>query len=904
MLVKKRDKTLSEFNSIRILDAITGAMNDTIGGIDIDVAHRVTDEIVKDIKESDENEIDVEKIQDIVENKLMDFGEHETAKAYILYRDRRSRERKDEKYGLLSKKFLKQYKNKKSPFTELGEFVYYRTYSRWLPEKHRREEWWETVRRAVEYNCSLLPTTKEEAEKLFDDIFNLRQFPAGRVLWVGGTKITEKNNLSTMNCSGMVIDSFDKFSEMFYLLLVGSGVGFRALKEDVEKLPKIRTDVDVIHKAYFAQHPKIRKENTSVIFDDDNASVVLEIGDSKEGWKNSLYWYFKILYSHEYKHIKKIILNYDNIRIKGEPLKTFGGFSSGYESLQTMFQKIHKIIRKNIDESQKLRPINVMDISNIIAENVVVGGVRRSAELSLIDYDDSECISAKSMLYKQENGKWVQNKEIAHRQMSNNTILYRKKPTYEEWGKHFEQIINSGEPGFFNEVAAKKRNPDFMVTNPCLAYDSEILTKDGYKKIGDLVGQSVEFINKNGEISKGRAWYTGEKETYEVKLGKDKSIICTGDHKFMLIDGTACEAKDLQGKKLMAFKGFEYEVTSVKPTGKIEKVYDFSEPITHWGVVENCITHNCGEVLLGDRQNCNLTTVNVMGFVEDGVLNKQRLMQSMRLNARMGYRMTAIDLELPKWDNNLKRDRLCGVSHTGWMDMINATNMDKETEEWLLTEMKAAVLGEITMIAYENGLNKSLLATSLKPSGTLSLLPGVSAGLNYSFSKYYIRRVRVSRNDPLAQVAIDLEWEVKPADDKSLDDCEMVAIEFPMQAPEGNTIQDVSAIEQLENYKRQMDYFVEHNVSATIMVRPNEWEETKKWVYDNWDECVALTFMPLDDHFYPLAPYERITQEEYEEREKNMKSFVPSLINKYEREKYDHDVEEDASCTTGACPVR
>jgi len=332
-----------------------------------------------------------------------------------------------------------------------------------------------------------------------------------------------------------------------------------------------------------------------------------------------------------------------------------------------------------------------------------------------------------------------------------------------------------------------------------------------------------------------------------------------------------------------------------------------------------------------------------MGFVKEGRLNKEELIESLKLNSRMGYRMTAIDLELPEWNRMLHRDRLCGVSHTGWMDMVNATNMSKEEEIELLKLMKNVVKKSIKDIAVENNLNESLLSTALKPSGTLSLLPVVSPGLHYSYSDYYIRRVRVSKDDPLTQVAIDLEWEVQPVDvdrskynmlkarkenylkqdeEKSVDfltdiddkikqefgllleNCNMVAIEFPVKAPEGKTVRDVSAIEQLENYKRQMDYYVEHNVSATIMVRPNEWEDTKKWVYDHWDDCVALTFMPLDDHFYPLAPYEEIDKKEYEKRLNKMKKFTPSLVNKYEVEKYDHDIGEDESCSTGACGVR
>ena len=173
------------------------------------------------------------------------------ARAYIIYRSKRHKTRalRESSESLLTNEFLSKYKHKPNPFpTELGEFVYYRTYSRWLPEEQRREYWWETVKRAVEYNCSLAPTTREEAEKLYDNVYNLRNFLAGRTLWTASTESSRKYGMSNYNCSFIVIDSFRAYMDIFYLLMVGSGVGFRVLPEDVEKLPKIRTDVEIIHK--------------------------------------------------------------------------------------------------------------------------------------------------------------------------------------------------------------------------------------------------------------------------------------------------------------------------------------------------------------------------------------------------------------------------------------------------------------------------------------------------------------------------------------------------------------------------------------------------------------------------------------------------------------------------------
>ena len=199
----------------------------------------------------------------------------------------------------------------------LGEFVYYRTYSRWLPEEKRREYWWETAARAVDYNCSLADgTSREEAEKLYRNVFALKQFLSGRTLWLGGTSISAAYGTGNYNCAFCVMDDFNKFNELFYLLMIGTGVGFRVLKSDVEKLPAVRTDIQVIHEYYRPLPANQRQDNTALSFDGDIARIT--VGDSKEGWTQALDFFFRMLYSHSYVKITKIVFNYDHVRPKGE----------------------------------------------------------------------------------------------------------------------------------------------------------------------------------------------------------------------------------------------------------------------------------------------------------------------------------------------------------------------------------------------------------------------------------------------------------------------------------------------------------------------------------------------------------------------------------------------------------
>jgi ribonucleoside-diphosphate reductase alpha chain/ribonucleoside-triphosphate reductase len=199
--------------------------------------------------------------------------------------------------------------------------------------------------------------------------------------------------------------------------------------------------------------------------------------------------------------------------------------------------------------------------------------------------------------------------------------------------------------------------------------------------------------------------------------------------------------------------------------------------------------------------------------------------------------------------------------------------------------------------------NSPLLVTTIKPEGTLSQLPTVSSGVHYSHSPYYIRRIRVNSDDPVVKVCEELGYPIKPEVGQDIETCKTKVVEFPVKAPEGITKYDVSAITQLENYKMFMEHYVDHNCSITVHVRSHEWELVEQWVWDNWDNIVAVSFLSLDDSFYDLLPYEDITQEEYELRKSKMPPFLPRLISKYELG-LELEVADDPSCASGACPIR
>ncbi len=692
--------------------------------------------------------------------------------------------------GILSDNFLEKYKNSQSPLSPMGEFVYLRTYSSYLIDKKRRESWYETVLRTTEYNISLgikykekmgLPIKKEEeikeAEKLFDNLYNLRSFTSGRTLYMGGREIVDEYPLSNYNCAYTNIEKLGDLIDVFYLLMIGSGVGVGIRKEYMDKFPKLRkVDLDSLYDGEVGRNtPKEEKENSSYKFDPDKFSVTILVGDSKEGWCQALEMYFDFISLDKYSEIKKIIIDYSYVRPEGERLKRFGGRASGHGSLKRMFGKINKVVSRL--ENGRLRTIDLLDFATIISENVVSGGVRRSAMMVICDEDDEEVINAKRNIYKVVDGKWIEDSDISHRMMSNNSVLYTERPSLERIKEIVNNIKINGEPGFINGGEALRRKGTFQGTNPC------------------------------------------------------------------------------------------------------------------------------GEILLQSKQCCNLTTNNLMAFVNGNELDQERLEEVLRLSARVAIRMTLVDLELAEWNKVMKEDRIVGISLTGIMDMVNKTGMSFEDLAVLLRRLRQVVHQEGDRYCKELGINKPSLMTTIKPEGTLSTLPGVSSGIHFAHSNYYVRRIRISATDPLYKmIEAQGSYPIYNENGQTDENCTTKVIEFPIKAAEGRTKYDVSAIEQLELYKMTMENWTDHNTSITVHVRDYEWDDVVEWMYTNFEYIVGITFIPLGDESYPLMPYESITKEEYEKRLKSIKPIDYQLLEKLEDDE-EHDILED-DCEGGLCPVR
>lgn len=417
---------------------------------------------------------------------------------------------------------MAQNKKEESVFgTSFQEFVYIRTYSRWLDKEKRRETWPETVKRYCDFMKSEIgdAITDKDYKDVYNAIYNLEVMPSMRALWAAG-KAAKADNIAMYNCSYLVIDSLSSFSEMLYILMNGTGVGFSVERKYVNKLPIIE------------EHKKAKAR-----------TVVFE--DSKLGWARGLDDVLRCLWGGiPFK------CDYSKIRPKGARLKTFGGRASGPGPLKDLVAFTSEVVERN--RGSQIQCIDAHDICCKIADIVVVGGTRRSALISLSDLTDNQMATAKQGQF------WLTEPQ---RKLSNNSVAYTRKPDVLSFIQEWSNLIKSqsGERGIVNRVALKnkaeensRRDPNHdLGTNPCFGPQERLLTTNGFKTFEELDGQEVEIINAEGHKSSSKVWCSGIKPTVSVKNTFKQEIICTPDHLWMLNDGSECRAENLQGKRLM-----------------------------------------------------------------------------------------------------------------------------------------------------------------------------------------------------------------------------------------------------------------------------------------------------------------------------------------------------------------
>ena len=338
-------------------------------------------------------------------------------------------------------------------------FIHKSRYARWLEDEGRRETWEETVHRYINFFKEREQLDDESGQEIYDAIHAMEVMPSMRCMMTAGEAL-KRDNVAGFNCSYLHIDHPRAFDELMYVLMCGTGVGFSVERNFINKLPEV---AETFHKT----------------------SSTIVVSDSKLGWASAFRELIAMLYAGKLPE-----WDMSRVRPAGARLKTFGGRASGPEPLQDLFHFCVGVFQKAA--GRKLTSIECHDVCCKIADIVVVGGVRRSALISLSNLSDQRMSKAKS-------GQWWIDQ--GQRRLANNSVAYTEKPDFEAFLTEMKNLYESksGERGLFSRVAAQKiaaRNGrrdathDFG-TNPC----SEIILRSNeFCNLSEVVVRSDDTL--------------------------------------------------------------------------------------------------------------------------------------------------------------------------------------------------------------------------------------------------------------------------------------------------------------------------------------------------------------------------------------------------------------------------
>ena len=462
--ITKRDGRVVDFEPERIRQAVDKCFT-AIDSPPSVSADEITNQVVN-VVSAQYPDPTVENIQDVVELVLQANGEYAAAKAYILYRAEHSRLRRERP---VPAEVQSSFAEADAYFpTPIQQFQFYDKYSRFNYDLGRRETWLETVDRAVGYLRELsedrLPAS--DYDRIRKAILNMEAMPSMRLLAMAGEP-ARRNNVAIYNCSYLPADSIDAFVEALIISMSGCGVGFSVERQYVEQLPRIRRQTGVRRETY-------------------------AVPDTSDGWANALRIGLETWFAGE-----DIEFDLSEIRPAGSPLRVKGGRASGPEPLRNMLRFARERILAR--QGSFMTTLDAHDIMCAVGGAAVSGGVRRTAMISLFDYDDQE------MRHAKDGDFWIHNSQ---RWNANNSAVWPDREINQEEVSRFvlDMVASgAGEPGIFNRRAAlaqkpSRRKPAQFGTNPC----------------GEIVLRPYQFCNLSSAVARSDDTYETLKEKVEV----------------------------------------------------------------------------------------------------------------------------------------------------------------------------------------------------------------------------------------------------------------------------------------------------------------------------------------------------------------------------------------------------
>ena len=701
--------------------------------------------------------------------------------------------------------------------TDFQAFIHTSRYARWIEGEGRRETWPETVNRYVT-NVVAHKVGKPLADEIEQAILSLEVMPSMRALMTAGVALL-RDNTAGYNCSYTPIDHPRCFDEVLYILLNGTGVGFSVEEKYTRSLPYI---------------PALKYSDVTVV-----------VEDSKEGWADAYRQVVESLYAGEVPH-----WDVSKVRPAGERLKTFGGRASGPAPLVELFQ--YTIDMFTEAQARKLSPVECHGIMCKIGEVVVVGGVRRSAMISLSDLSDDAMRDAKSSslkvksvsLLSEDNTAWVYLVNIFDDFGGKEyTVKYKKDSGTDQFNR--TNLLDNKVIGWWDI------NGHHALANNSVAYESK--------------PSAVEFMKEWTSLA---ASGSGERGIFNRQAAANKAKK-EGIRDHMWEFGTnPCSEIVLRGQKL--------EEATDHQTGKT-----YLKGIPGTG-----------------GQFCNLTEAVIRSTdSSDDIARKIRLASIL---GTIQATMTNFPYLRDCWRKNTEEEALLGVSMTGIMDCC-LTNGKVSGLEGRLQQWRKIAVDTNKIYAPQLGINTSAAVTALKPSGTVSSLVNSASGIHARHSDFYIRTVRGDNKDPLTQF---LQDQGIPSEPCVMKPDQTTVFSFPTKSPTGSvTRNDMSGVEQLEMWLAYQRHYTCHKPSVTVSVGDDEWLEVGAFVYKHFDEMSGVSFLPRSDHTYAQAPYQDLTEAEYEAALAKMPGAIDwSKLSEFELEDTTKG-SQTLACVSGVCEI-
>ncbi len=672
----------------------------------------------------------------------------------------------------------------------LSDLVVYTKYANYDKNLGRRQTWNEIVDEVVKMHKKRYadhPHLMDDIDWAFDYVYRRKVLPSMRSMHYGGWPI-EKNPVRIYNCSYTPVDHPFVFSEVFFALLSGSGVGYSLRKRHISKLPPI-------------------------VAPQGNRRFL--ISDTTEGLADSIR---QLIYAYM-KGKERPRFDYSDIREAGAPIKS-GGRASGYDKLMFAHKKIEDVLVSAI--GRRLNSVECHDILCYLADCVLSGGRRDSAMIALFDIDDRNMISCKTDF------------------LVSSVSCLGAYVDGDDHGRTYS-VEMAGVGSYSSFYGAQKRTVNVSM------------------KYGDY---DVNMLEKDNKLP----WYY-----VHPQRGRANNSIA-------------------MRRGQISRDQFDSVFSEVKLYG---------EPGFVWTDDDDAGVNPCAEIALNPNQFCNLTSVIVFDVDTQDELNKRAKAAAIIGTLQAGY--TDFHYLRHVWKETTEREALLGISMTGIAS--------GKVLQLNISEAASIAVDTNKDIAARIGINQAARVTTIKPEGSGTWAAGViGSGIHAVHGKWFVRTIRINKSEPLYAYLLNKMPDFVETD---LQNPSKAVISVPVSAPDGVIDRSETALDLLERIKRFNEEWVcfghvsgvnKHNVSATVSIRPDEWDHVADWMWNNQTSYSGLSLLPYSGGNYKQAPFQELTEDEYNK----LLSKFPTGIDfteVLESESLSNHSADNLACAGGACEI-